>query len=78
MRPVNSIITASYDLLFLRGTKCSPASDYGAGAAMQERTRTDRSLGYPAALVTHHGAGLRLAERRPAVLFPVGVESDFR
>lgn len=28
-------------------------------------------------LATNHGAKLRLAERRPAVLPPVGVESDF-
>ena len=43
MRPVNSIITASHDVLFLRGTKCSPASDYGAGAAMGDGILTGRN-----------------------------------
>jgi hypothetical protein len=46
MRAVNSIITASYSVLFLRGTKCSPASDYGAGAAMADGILTGRSQDY--------------------------------
>jgi len=45
MWPVNSIITASNDVLFLRGTKCSPAGNYSAGAATEEWILTGRSQG---------------------------------
>ena len=58
----------------LRQSACSllQAGDCSSSVAVAERSVADVA----GALATDHCARLRLAECRPAVLFPVGIESD--